>query len=395
MNSLASLAPNAARAPSQSHSAPARNALDAQQTLANRLAERLGLKPGDLAGKADDFSPAKVAERILGFVGGNLARAAADGADSEQLQKNLQQFRAGVDKGFADARKILDGLGVLNGKVATDIDDTYARIQDGLGALDKQYAPPVSTTDSATVSGVAAYRERFSAQAQTFDLQVTTNDGDKLRISVAQASASYSQSSVAAASDGSSSVAQFSSRSSSLQIAGLQISVEGELDDEERAALEKLFGQVQKLSDTFFAGDLQGAFDQALKLELDGSQLASLSLNLTQTSVRQATDAYSAVAEQGGLPASAVNNSLIEYAKGLLEALRTSNEASADGRGTLEQLLSGTFALDERFDKARLDKADSFHQRLLDGLQQLLAPSVAAGAQTSDEAKPAAGLTEV
>ena len=394
MNTLASLAPSAARAPSQSNTAQVRNAVDAQQTLANRLAERLGLKPGDLAGKADDYSPAKVAERILGFVGGHMARQAADGADSAQLQKNLQQFRDGVEKGFADARKILDGLGVLNGQVAANIDDTYARIQDGLGALDQQYAPSVASDGGGSVA-VAAYSERFAAQAQTFDLQVTTNDGDKLRISVAQASASYSQSSVSAASDGSSSAAQFSSQSSSLQIAGLQISVEGQLDDEERAALTKLFGQVQELSDKFFAGDLQGAFDQALKLELDGAQLASLSLNLTQTSVRQATDAYSAVAEQGGQPASAVNNSLIEYAKGLLEALRTSNEASADGRGTLEQLLSGTFALDERFDKPRLDKADSFHQRLLDGLQQLLAPDVASGAEATDKVPVPPALTEL
>lgn len=376
MNSLASLAPSAARAPSQSNTAQVRNAVDAQQTLANRLAERLGLKPGDLSAKADDYSPAKVAERILGFVGGHMARVAADGADSAQLQKNLQQFRDGVEKGFADARKILDGLGVLNGQVAANIDDTYARIQDGLGALDQQYAAPVSASDNPAITGVAAYSERFSAQAQTFDLQVTTRDGDKLRISVAQASASYAQNSVTAASDSSSSVAQVSSRSSSLQIAGLQISVEGELDDEERAALEKLFAQVQELSDKFYAGDLQGAFDQALKLELDGTQLASLSLNLTQTSVRQATDAYSAVAEQGGQPASAVNNSLIDYAKGLLEALRSSNQASDNARSTLEQLLSGTFALDERFDKARLDKADSFNQRLLDGLQQLLEPGV-------------------
>jgi hypothetical protein len=371
MTSLASLALNAPRTPQQSNHAPVRNAVDAQQTLANRLAERLGLKPGELSEKADNYSPAKVAERILGFVGGHMAREAAEGADSERLQKTLQQFRNGVEKGFADARKILDGLGVLNGPVAANIDDTYARIQEGLGALDKQYAPPVASDGGGSIA-VAAYSERFAAQAQTFDLQVTTRDGDKLRISVAQASASYAQSSVAGASNGGNSIAQFSSQSSSLQIAGLQISVEGQLDDTERASLTKLFSQVQELSDKFFAGDLQGAFDQALKLELDGSQLVSLSLNLSQTSVRQATDAYSAVAEQTGQPASAVNNALIDYAKGLLEALRSSNEAGADGRSTLEQLLSGSFALDERFDKPRLDKAENFHRRLLDGLQQLL-----------------------
>jgi hypothetical protein len=395
MTGLASLAPNAPRAPASNSSTPVRNPVDAQQTLANRLAERLGLKPGDLSEQADNYSPAKVAERILGFVGGHLARQAAEGADPAQLQKNVQQFRDGVEKGFADARKILDGLGVLNGQVAANIDDTYARIQDGLGALDKQYAPPAAIDNRSNSSAaVAAYSERFVAQAQTFDLQVTTREGDKLRISVAQASASYAQSSVAAASNGNSTAAQFSSQSSSLQIAGLQVSIEGNLNDAERASLSKLFSQVQELSDKFFAGDLQGAFDQALKLELDGSQLASLSLNLSQTSVRQATDAYSTVAEQGGQPASAVNNSLIDYAKSLLEALRSSNAASTDGRGTLEQLLSGTFALDERFDKPRLDKADSFHQRLLDGLQQLLEPGVADNAKAGTEAATAGALTE-
>lgn len=373
MTTLASLASSAMRAPQQNNSAAARTAVDPQQTLANRLAERLGLKPGDLSAKAEDYSPAKVAERILGFVGGNMAREAAAGADSEQLQKHMQEFRKGVEKGFADARKILDGMGVLNGQVAANIDDTYQRIQDGLGELDQRYAAPLSSGTGTTA--VAAYSERFAAQAQSFELDITTRDGDKLHIAVAQASASYSQSSVAAASDGSGSAVQVSSQSSSLQIAGLQISVEGELDEEERAALSKLFGQVQELSDKFYAGDLNGAFDQALKLELDGSQLTSLSLHLTQTSIRQATDAYSAVAEQGGQPASAVNGALIDYAKGLLEALRSSNEASDNARDTLEQLLHGTLALDERFDKPRLDKADSFNQRLLDGLQQLLEPS--------------------
>lgn len=384
MTSLASLAPSTTRPSFLNQPAAVRNAADPQQVLANRLAERLGLKPGDLNAKAEDYSPAKVAERILGFVGGNMAREAAAGADSEQLQKHMQEFRKGVEKGFADARKILDGLGVLNGQVAANIDDTYQRIQDGLGELDQRYAAPVSSSSGTTA--VAAYSERFAAQAQSFELDITTRDGDKLHIAVAQASASYSQSSVAAASDGSASAVQVSSQSSSLQIAGLQISVEGELDDEERAALTKLFGQVQELSDKFYAGDLQGAFDQALKLELDGSQLASLSLHLTQTSIRQATDAYSAVAEQGGQPVSAVNNSLIDYAKGLLEALRSSNEASDNARDTLEHLLHGTLALDERFDKPRLDKADSFNQRLLDGLQQLLEPNVEPSVEPAVEA---------
>jgi hypothetical protein len=373
MTTLASLSPGAARAPLPSTQSTARGSVDAQQTLANRLAERLGLQPGALAGKASDYSPEKVAERVLGFIDQRLRSEAAGGADSAQLQKVLTQARDGVEQGFAEARKILDGLGVLGGQVAANIDDTYKRIQDGFAGLDQAYAAPPTTTGS---TAVAAYSERFAAQAQTFELNITTRDGDKLRIAVAQASASYSQTSVAAASNGSGSAVQINQQSSSLQMAGFQVSIEGELDDEERAALDKLFGQVAELSDKFYAGDMAGAFDQAMKLQLDGEQLASMSLQLTQTRVRQATDAYSAVAEEGGQAASAVNASLIDYAQGLLEALRSSAEASDDGRGTLEQMLRGVFSLDERFDAKRLDKANSFNQSLLDGLQNLVSPNV-------------------
>ena len=374
MTSLASLSPSVARAPLAGSQPAARSSVDGQQTLANRLTERLGLQPGALAGKASDYSPEKVAERVLGFIDQRLRSEAASGADSAQLQKVLSQARDGVEQGFAEARKILDGLGVLGGQVAANIDDTYKRIQDGFAGLDQAYATPPATTTTGSTA-VAAYSERFAAQAQTFELNITTRDGDKLRIAVAQASASYSQTSVAAASNGSGSAVQINQQSSSLQMAGFQVSIEGELDDEERAALDKLFGQVAELSDKFYAGDLSGAFDQAMKLHLDGEQLASMSLQLTQTRVRQATDAYSAVAEQGGQAASAVNPSLIDYAQGLLEALRSSSEASDDGRGTLEQMLRGVFSLDERFDAKRLDKAESFNQSLLDGLQNRVSTS--------------------
>ncbi|HBX57692.1 DUF5610 domain-containing protein [Pseudomonas sp. UBA2684] len=384
MNALAPLFSSASRSPQLNNLPAVRTAADAQNALSNRLAERLGLEPGALSGKRDDFTPEKVAGRVLGFIEQRLQSEAAAGADPAKLQKLLTQARDGVEKGFAEARKILDGMGVLQGKVAEDIDDTYQRIQDGFSDLDKRFgAAPASTTGS---SAVAAYSERFAAVAETFDMAITTRDGDRLRISVAQASANWSQTSVAAASTANGSAVIASSQSGSLQIGGWQVSVEGELDDEERAALEKLFGQVQDLSDKFYAGDLAGAFDRAMALELDGEQLASMSLRLTQTSVRQATDAYSAVAEQGGQAASAVNSALIDYAQGLLDALRSANDVAKDSQGSLLELLKGGFAMDERFDTKRLDKAEQLNSRLLDGLQGLLEPTL----PSSDTASPAA-----
>lgn len=377
MNPLASLSSSPSRSAAAIAQPSVRNpAADAQATLANRLAERLGLEPGALAGKANDYTPEKVAGRILGFIEQRLQSEQAAGADPSKLQGLLEQARSGVEKGFAEARKILDGMGVLQGKVASDIDDTYQKIQDGFSALGKRFNP--STPASTGNVAVAAYSERFAAKAETFEMQVTTRDGDRLRISIAQASANWSQSGAAASSDGKTSSLVASSQSGSLQIGAWQVSVEGELDDEERGALEKLFGQVQDLSNKFYAGDLSGAFDRAMALEMDGEQLASMSLRLTQTIVRQATDAYSAVAQDGGQAASAVNSSLIDYAQGLLDALRSANQVAEEGsaKGNLLDLLKGGFSLDERFDSARLDKAEQLNNRLLDGLQSLLNPAL-------------------
>ncbi|MGQ7957134.1 DUF5610 domain-containing protein [Pseudomonas sp. SP16.1] len=370
MKTLASLNPSASRAAEINQQTAARKtAANAQTILANRLAEKLGLPPGSLNGKQDDFTPEKVANRILGFIEQRLQGEAVAGADPAKLQKLLGQAREGVEKGFEEARKILDGMGGLAGKVASDIDDTYQRIQDGLAGLDQRFGAGAPAAGQVAAAG---YSQRLAAQAETFDLSVTTRDGDRLRISVAQASASWSQTRFAGVGAGGGGALAASRESGSLLTGAWQVGVEGELDEQEVEALERLFSQVQDLSNKFYAGDLAGAFDRAMDLQMDGEQLASMSLRLTQTSVRQATDVYGAVAGQGGQAASAVSPSLQEYAQGLLEALHGAGDLARDAKGLLTDLLKGGFSLDERFDPPRLEKAERLNRSLLDGLHNLL-----------------------
>ncbi len=369
MNSLAALPFSAQRPTTFDASQARRQNVDQQGVLANRLAERLGLKPGALQGSAGEYTPAKVADRVLGFIEQRLNAEAAAGADPQQLQGLLSQALEGVEQGFAEARKILDGMGLLQGQVASDIDDTYQRIQQGLNEL----APgtvPESVPQSGSVA-VASYRERFAAVAETFDLAITTRDGDRLRISVAQASASYSEQGMLAASDGQSSSVLAYQRSSSVQIGAFQVRVEGELDQQEMTALSDLLKQVEGLSSRFYSGDMAGAFDRAMNLQMDGEQLASMSLQLTQTRVRQATDAYAAVAGNSAQPPSAGNAALGDYARGLLEALNQVNELAEQGRDLLEQLLDGGFALDPRLSDKQLEKAGWLNRSLLDGFAAL------------------------
>lgn len=276
MSQSNSIMPGGVRQSSSAYASASRQ-VDGQKTLANRLADQMGLKPGSLAGKADDFSPGKVAERVLGFIGGRLESARAAGEDTGKLQTMYDQAAKGVEKGFEEARKILDGMGVLKGKVAADIDETWQRIQTGLGGIAEWLLPG---TEQAAARGegvsLSADASRLSAQAQTFD----------------------------------------------------------------RARA------------------------------LDGSQLASMALNLTQTSLRQVSETYGRVSGEG-TPASAANSDLRDYALGLVEALRAASEAAEPGNTLLRDLLDGGFAIDERFDQERLEKAMDLNQRMLEGLQAL------------------------
>lgn len=369
MSQSNSITPGGLRQTPFAQSGAARS-FEGQKTLANRLAEQMGLKPGSLAGKAEDFAPGKVAERVLGFIGGRLESAKADGADTTALQKMYDQAAKGVEKGFEEARKILDGMGVLKGKVAADIDETWQRIQSGMQDIAQRLLPDASGGVSNEGVSLSASASRLVAQSQTFDLEVTTREGDRLRISIAQASASRSDSQVRASSGEQGSQVSVSSQSSQLQIGAWQVEVQGDLNDAERESLQDLLGQVQDLAGAFYAGDRQGAFDRALALKMDGSQLASMALNLTQTSVRQVTETYGRVSGQAA-PASAANPELREYALGLVEALRTASELVEPGNELLRELLDGGFALDERFDQKSLAKAMDLNQRLLEGLQAL------------------------
>ena len=204
-------------------------------------------------------------------------------SDTTALQKMYDQAAKGVEKGFEEARKILDGMGVLKGKVAADIDETWQRIQSGMQDIAQRLLPDASGGVSNEGVSLSASASRLVAQSQTFDLEVTTREGDRLRISIAQASASRSDSQVRASSGEQGSQVSVSSQSSQLQIGAWQVEVQGDLNDAERESLQDLLGQVQDLAGAFYAGDRQGAFDRALALKMDGSQLASMALNLTQT----------------------------------------------------------------------------------------------------------------
>ncbi|MDR7121222.1 DUF5610 domain-containing protein [Rheinheimera soli] len=117
-----------------------------------------------------DTSPQATADRIVGFATAfyqKFSEQNPDMPEEERLDKFIALVGGGVDKGFEDARGILDGLGVLKGKVADDIDSTYSLIKDGFAKFREMILNPDKTTEDRDITE-----------------SVAANTGSELRFSV-------------------------------------------------------------------------------------------------------------------------------------------------------------------------------------------------------------------
>lgn len=277
-----------------------------QQNLTDKLNETLakyGLPPATEL-DADEFTPDKVADRILGFVGNTLIGAQTDGADNEKLNSLFNAAQQGIRQGLEEARDILKSLDVLNGKVAEDVDSTEDLLSKGMEDLYKtlfgsteETAPTTSKTqtnttqqsDSAARSSNIKAAEYASYQRDdSFSFQLTTQQGDVVTLKFQNSNAAYDATSFHSTA-GQQRLSQSSGVSASSE---LSFEVDGDLNDSELAAINALVQDVSGIAEDFFANDVEGAFEAALQLGFDGSQIASFNLNLQRSETTQYAQTY-------------------------------------------------------------------------------------------------------
>ncbi len=113
------------------------------KTAIDKINEALTPELGELAiqeavDSGLDVSPEATAERIVslstGFYGAFKEQNPNDD-ESASLNKFLDTIGSGIDKGFEQARDILESLKVLEGDVANNINETYDIVQDKLSAF--------------------------------------------------------------------------------------------------------------------------------------------------------------------------------------------------------------------------------------------------------------------
>lgn len=243
--------------------------------------------PGESLGSlkrldANDFTPEKVADRIASFVETGLANARARGASDSELQEMKQQATEGVEQGFREAREILSGLDLLQGKIAEDVDETERLT---FAALEEISLDPGAPARSGT-SGISM-SERFT-RAESLELNMTTQSGTEVRIQFQNAQDTRIQAQ-AQVTDGETGSWLDISRS---EASGYRFSVEGDLNPDEQRAVEALVRDVGSLAGEFFNGDVQRAFEMLPELRFDSTELQSMELNMTRSETYRMTRAY-------------------------------------------------------------------------------------------------------
>lgn len=146
------------------------------------------------------------------------------------------------------------------------VDDAVGRIDDGLDALETKVADNREST--ATVLTVDAKSKQRST------IRIRTQEGDVVKLSLRKYDrVSASDNSVTSGEETSSSTeVEVSSRSR------MMLRVDGDLNENELAAIQNVFSQAEEIANQFFGGDISAALDLATGFEFDSEQLARVRL---------------------------------------------------------------------------------------------------------------------
>ena len=286
----------------------------------------------------EDYSPEKVANRILSFVGAAFANI--DSEDKEGLNNRLDAARAGIEKGFNEAKDILEGLGVFKENIEKNANNTYERLQSGLDTISANIQAGNPITQGLFETQQNSQSSLSVLLTQSFNFELTTADGDKVSIKIDKLDAATESS------DGSSRLSQ----------AGYQLSIEGDIDAEEQKAIDNLLAEMTAVADTYFSGNTQAALEQVNNMGYNTSEIASFTLNLREVQQTKATSAYQTINElpEGNSPMSSLSQVIMplkDYAAQLLASNNLFSEVVTSTEDTSQylRLLEQVARINDRF----------------------------------------------
>ena len=284
----------------------------------------------------------------------NSANSSSMQLDSRSFQKSLQSTELTIQTKDGDTVTIkIREQSVEKGRSKVEIS------QDGSG----------NGKNSATV-----VQKSKSDSAESFDLNALFEDGAVSDVSFGKEWVSRSSDKVKVESTSDGITTEASYQSKTYTAGSLEFEVDGSLDADELEAIADLLQGVDELSQTFFDGDMTKAFDQALQLGYDKSEIAGYALELRDQELSVEQTKYRASAEIARpRPHRGMFRPIGDYAS-KLQSLETLDQTKFDGQ-LLNRLMEQVDANREIAEEAKAKEAPSsftsFNFELLQQMQVL------------------------
>jgi hypothetical protein len=327
------------------------------------------------------FDFEKVADEVLTFVSQSIYSAQKDGASDEKLQTMLDQAREGVALGFQQAKDDLDGAKLLDEDLEAGIDKSFELIGKGIDELESKLFDPAAGIENPMVQKTSYASSLYASVEQSSEIVINTKEGDKVTINFnnfqeTQQNESYSRiDNPAGTKEG------YGFSQTEYTELNFSYSVQGDLSEEEQAAISSLIEDMSSVQQDFFSGNLDQALSKANELGFDSSVLQGYSFDFEQTETYQVTQVYTDVAN---LPQNnqqelldKLTKPLFDYAAKFNDLKERAENIIADGKEQFNNLM--TEVLKAGFDDGKVDfdamkeRFNQFNQALMnDGTAQQL-----------------------
>lgn len=382
------------------------------------------------------FDFEEVAKNVLKFVGSAIKSAKNSGADETKLKELFEQATSGVLKGIKMAEKDLAGL--MSEEIRTGIDNSKKLIDEGIESLRKDVFSQDKNLEANGTKTVQTATQISVARQQSAQLVIKTKEGDSVTLSfedfrkfelnqqvliqqrnavneqeqpasrasnlppeqvVEGAQSNKPEQANSAGSTGNSSAADQNKNTeanagaavkspaeSSVEVKSQQnsiyyqsnavsFSVSGELNDNELKAIGQLVPDANSLADEFFNGDIEIAYNQALKLGFDEKELTGFALQLTKVESSQVVKTYESVSHYGqneanSDPAKAVKP-IAQYLDKMLSVVEDSRDllqGSQDYENMINTLINRMGEVHTPDLITALNRFHGFNQKLMDNL---------------------------
>ncbi len=273
---------------------------------------------------------------VLRFIEQQLSADLENGSNTDELQERLNHGFQGFLEGYNDGVSLLESMGLFEGAVKDSVEQMFKQVLLGFKEIAEKFAlenpvpqsdrpaseislpESVSNTTGSLATGPQTVFEEFlenlpaqndadlldtllhqnqnfyakleaeSSATNLYSFRLRTADGDMVSIRSFSGSAAQYQAEVSASG--------VSEHFSLANMDNFHFSVKGELDAEELSAITDLLSQLNDIAETFFAGDIFSAYEQALEVGFNSNEIARFSLNLQQTTYTKLNNTYGEVA---------------------------------------------------------------------------------------------------